>query len=188
MNWLDFVLVLILGVSVIAGLMKGFTRTAVGFVALIAAVFCGLWFYGLPAAWVREYLSSQQLANFAGFMAIFVVVLLLGAAVEFGLWKLMKAANLSWVDRLAGGGFGVFRGVLMGAVVVTAFMAFAPKAPPVSVAHSRVAPYVMHAARGIVAAAPREVKDGFRNSYERVREMWSGAVRKENAKIPSGQI
>ncbi len=182
MNWLDFVLVLVLGLSVVAGLAKGFTRTAIGFVALIAALFCGLWFYGLPAAAVREYLSSQQLANFFGFTIIFVGILLIGALVEFGVAKLMKIANLSWLDRLAGGAFGVFRGVLVGAVFVTAFMAFAPKAPPASVAHSRVAPYVMHAARAIVAAAPREVKDGFRNSYERVRVMWTDAVRQRHAK------
>jgi hypothetical protein len=67
---------------------------------------------------------------------------------------------------------------LFGAVVITAFMAFAPKAPPSSVAHSRVAPYVMHAARAVVAAAPHEVKTGFANSYDRVKELWSDAVRK----------
>jgi membrane protein required for colicin V production len=177
-NWLDIVLVAILAVTVISGVRRGFTRTAVGFVALIAALFCGLWFYGIPAAWVREYLSSQQLANFAGFAVIFVGVTVLGALAGWGLSKLLKVAHLSALDRLAGGAFGVLQGILAGAVVVTAFMAFAPKAPPQSVAHSRVAPYVMHAARAVVAAAPHEVKTGFRNSYDRVKELWSDAVRK----------
>jgi membrane protein required for colicin V production len=186
-NWLDFVLVLVLAVSMIAGLSKGFTRTAIGFVSFILALFLGLWFYGLPAAAVREYLSSQQLANFAGFMSIFLAVMVAGALIEYGVYKFMKAVNLSWLDRLAGGAFGIIRGVLVGAALVTAFMAFAPKAPPVSVAHSRVAPYVMHTARAMVAAAPREVKDGFRNSYERVRTIWSDAVRGREASLKQGR-
>lgn len=188
MNWLDFVLILVVGVSVITGLSKGFARTAIGFVSLILALFLGLWFYGIPAAVIREYLSSQQLANFAGFMAIFIGVLLLGALVEFGVYKLMKITHLSWLDRLAGGAFGVFRGVLIGAAVVTAFMAFAPKSPPASVAHSRVAPYVMYTARAMVAAAPREVKDGFRNSYDRVRVLWSDAVRSREANLKASHL
>ena len=174
MNWLDVVLIAILAVSVILGFLKGFTRAAIGLVTLILAVFCGLWFYGMPAGVLREYVSSQQLANFIGFMLIFLVVLLGGGLIGWGIAKLMKVAKISWLDRLAGGAFGVVRGVLLGAVLVTAFMAFAPKTPPVSVAHSRVAPYVMHAARVVVAAAPHEVKNGFRNSYSRIRELWNG--------------
>lgn len=174
MNWLDFVLIAILAVSVVAGLLKGFTRAAIGLVTLILAVFCGLWFYGMPAGFLREYLSSQQLANFVGFMVIFVVVLLAGGLIGWGISKLMKVARISWLDRLAGCAFGVVRGVLLGAALVTAFMAFAPKSPPASVAHSHVAPYVMHAARVVVAAAPHEVKNGFRNSYSRIKELWSG--------------
>lgn len=174
MNWLDVVLIAILAVSVVAGLLKGFTRAAIGLVTLVLAVFCGLWFYGMPAAFLREYLSSQQLANFTGFMLIFVAVLLAGGLIGWGISKLMKVAKISWLDRLAGGAFGVLRGVLVGAVLVTVFMAFAPKSPPASVAQSHVAPYVMHAARVVVAAAPHEVKNGFRNSYARIKELWDG--------------
>lgn len=172
MNWLDVVLIAIVGVSFAAGLVKGFTRAAIGLVTLILALFCGLWFYGIPAGFFREYLSSQELANFVGFMLIFAVLMIAGSLIGWGIGKLLKAVKLSWLDRLAGGAFGVVRGVLVGAAFVTALMAFAPKGPPASVARSEVAPYVMHAARVVVAAAPHEVKTGFRNSYERIRELW----------------
>ncbi len=175
MNWLDILLLVIIGASVVAGIAKGFARAVTGVVAMLLGLFCGLWFYGIPGGWLREYLSSQQLANFLGFMLIFVGFLVAGGLVAALLARALKIAHLSGMDRLAGGAFGTLRGVLVAAAVVTAIMAFAPKSPPQSVAHSSVTPYVMYGARAMVAAAPREVKDGFRNSYERVKEIWSGA-------------
>ncbi len=187
-NWLDILLLVILAASILGGLAKGFARTGLGLMALLLGLFCGLWFYRMPANWLREYLSSQQLANLIGFLIILTGFILAGALLGALLSRVLKAAQLSWLDRLAGGAFGALQGVLLAAALITAFIAFAPKAPPNSVANSRVAPYVVHAARAIVAAAPREVKDGFRNSYERVKEMWSHGVHKTARKLPSETI
>ena len=67
-------------------------------------------------------------------------------------------------------------------------MAFAPGArantPPDSVAHSRLAPLVVGAARVFVAAAPREMKDGFRRSYEQVKSYWDNTLKKGIHSLP----
>jgi membrane protein required for colicin V production len=99
---------------------------------------------------------------------IFVLVVLAGAAIAALIEKMMKLARLTWLNRLLGGVFGIVRGVLVGAALVLVLMAFSSKLPPESVAGSGLAPYVMGAAKLMADAAPREVRDGFRRSYEKL--------------------
>ena len=178
MNWLDFVLGLILLLSVIGGLRAGLIREVIGLAALVLGLFCGLWFYGLPAAWVAPYFSSKQLANGIGFFLIFGGIVSLGALVTWLLEKVLKAAKLTWLNRLLGGVFGVLRAALVGTVIIMGLMAFSEKPPPRSVAHSRLAPHMVDAARVMAALAPYEVKEGFRQSYEKVKQFWAEAVKK----------
>ena len=64
-------------------------------------------------------------------------------------------------------------------------MAFSPKPPPRSVVQSRLAPYVIDAAHVCAYLAPREVREGVRQSYEsqeawrKVKQAWE-EVRSKN--------
>jgi membrane protein required for colicin V production len=106
--------------------------------------------------------------------------------------RFMRNVGLSWMDRLLGAGFGVLRGLLFATALVMILMAFTPGpvtgAPPRSVVSSRFAPYVLEAARVVVAMAPHEVKTGFRDSYDRVKEMWQNAIRKGVRDLPAQEL
>ena len=184
MNWLDFILAAVLVISIVNGLKEGFARTAIGFGAFILALFCGLWFYGLAGARLEEYLGSTQAANLIGFLVIFIGILILGALAGHLLDRVLKAAQLSWLNRLLGGLFGFVRGALVAAVIVLGAMAFPAKEPPRAVTNSRLSPYVIDTARVMVALAPREVKDAFANSYERIQKIWSDTLQKGIRRIP----
>ncbi len=170
MNWLDVVFGIILLLCVIGGLRKGIARTGIGFGALILGLLCGFWFYGTAAQFVGSFVSSRPLANLIGFLAIFVAVLALGGLLTALLERLLKFAHLSWLNRLLGGAFGAVRGILTCAVLVLGLMVFCSKPPPHAVAHSRIAPYIMGAAHVMAYAAPREVREGFHHSYEKLRQ------------------
>jgi membrane protein required for colicin V production len=89
------------------------------------------------------------------------------------------------MDRLLGAGFGLVRGLLICIAVVLALLAFTPgKSTPNAVVHSKVAPYVIDAARVFAAAAPHELKDGFRKSYEQVKTIWGNALKKGIRELP----
>jgi len=178
LNWLDIVLLLVLGLSLIGGLKKGIAREIIGLIAAIVAFVCGLWFYGSAGSFLLPYVSHKGVANFIGFLGVFLGVVLLGTGVGFLLKMLLKWAGLSWLDRLMGGVFGILRGILFSIVLVLALMAFTPAPPPSSVVRSRLAPYVIDAAHICPNMAPREVKDGVAASYEKVKAAWAEAVRK----------
>lgn len=178
MNWLDVVLVLILGSSAVWGIAKGFARLVVGFLAAIVGFFCGLWFYGMAGAFLLPYVSHKGVANFIGFLLIFFGAVLLGALLGRLLSLLFKWAGLSWLDRLLGGAAGFLRGFVFAIALLLALLAFSPKPPPRSVVESRLAPYVIEAAHICAYMAPHEVREGVKQSYQKVKEAWSEAVRK----------
>ncbi len=188
MNWLDPLLLLVIGLSVLAGLLRGFARASFGLISVVAGVLCALWFYPLVGSWLDEKVHSVQTANLVAFFLIFAAVIALGGLVGALLAKLLSLVHLSWLDRLLGGAFGLVRGILMAAVIVLAIMTFSSKPPPRAVTHSRVAPYVMETARGLAAAAPHQVKEGFRQSYDKVREFWDTRVKKRVHKLPESSI
>jgi len=185
MNWLDIVLLIVLVGSVVTSFSTGLAREVVGLVSMVAALVLAIWFYGSAGSILLPYVSSPGIAHFCGFLIVFVGVLVAGALIGRVLGRMMKAAGLSFVDRLLGAGFGVVRGLLISIAFVLALLAFTPgKAPPNAVVHSRVAPYVIDAARVCAAIAPRELKDGFRKSYEQVKSIWGSALKKGIRELP----
>lgn len=188
MNWLDYVLAVLVASSVLAGLIKGFARSVVGLAAVVIGLMCGLWFYGVAGAFFYEYLSSRRLAHLMGFLIIFFGVVLAGMLVGAVLARLLKWAKLGWLDRLMGAAFGLVRGVLVAAAIVLALAAFAPKPPPRSVAGSRLAPYMLETGRLIVSAAPYEVREGFRESYERLKQFWGEMLKKRARDLPGEKL
>jgi len=173
MSWIDLVLALVIASSVLTGFAAGFARVAVGFAALVVGMLCGFWFYGIVAAYVIDYVTSPAIANLIGFFVILIGVLILGAIIGRILAKFFKWVGLSWLDRLLGGAFGIVRGFLIAAVIVTVLLAFSPSPPPPSVVSSRLLPYVINVSDVLAAVTPREIKDSFYATKDRVKAVWS---------------
>ncbi len=182
MNWIDLLLILVIGGSLLAGLTAGFARVGVGFAAMIVGMFCGFWFYGIVAAYVIDYVSSAAIANLIGFFVILIVILMLGAITGQILAKFFKWVGLSWLDRLLGGVFGIVRGFVIAAAMVTVLLAFAPSPPPRSVVDSGLLPYVINVSNILAALTPREIKDSFYATKDKVKAVWSA----HNARRPDG--
>jgi membrane protein required for colicin V production len=186
-NWLDFVLAIVIAFSVWRSFARGLTREVIGLVSVVVGILLAAWLYGTVGALVEPHVSSHSLANLCGFLIVFVGVMLLGSLVSWVLSKLLKITGLSFFDRLLGAAFGVVRGLLIAAALVMAMLAFAPEAKADAVANSRLAPYVIGAARVFVAAAPREMKDGFHKSYEQVKNRWAETLKKGIQKVPKDE-
>lgn len=173
MNFLDFLLVVIVGYSIFAGFRAGFARVSIGFAATIVGILCGFWFYRIPGAFLEDYLRSATAANLLGFFAVFALVVLLGGLLAKVLSTAFKWVGLSWLDRLMGAGFGFVRGTVLAVAVVTVVTAFAPSPPPEFIVHSKVMPYAAAAGNVFASLAPRELKDGYHESLARMRDIWN---------------
>ncbi len=188
LNWLDIAIVALVGVSTVEGVAKGFARVGVGLAAAVAGVVLGIWFYGAVGYYFLPYVSSRGIANFIGFLIIFTGCLVAGALAGKLLAVLFRWAGLSWMDRTLGAAFGFVRGLLGAIALVLILMAFSSRPPPKSVAESRYAPYLIGAAEVIAEFAPREVRDGFLASYEKLKEFWEKAGAQEKIRLPEVEI
>jgi len=172
-TWIDVLLLLVIGFSVLSGFMAGFARVGIGFAATILGILCGFWFYGIAAEPLLDYVSSRTIANLVGFFIIFIGVVLIGAVVSRVLARFFKWVGLSWFDRLLGSAFGLMRGALIAVALATVLLAFAPKPPPRSIVESKTMPYVIDASNILAALTPHEVKDAFRETKEKLKKLWS---------------
>jgi membrane protein required for colicin V production len=185
MNWLDVLLILILVASVVTSFRKGLSREVIGLVSVVAALILAAWMYGSAGALVAPYVSSPSLAHFIGFALVFVGVMAVGGLVSFAVGRFLRVTGLSFFDHVLGAVFGLARGIVIGVALLMAMMAFSPSgAPPSSVIHSRVAPYVAGGAQVISTMAPHEVREGFRKTYAEVKAAWDKTFEKGTRKLP----
>ena len=187
MNWLDFVFVIFLVVFAFQGLAEGFSRLIVGLVATIAGLLIASWCYAVPAAWLVPYVSSKAIANVLGFVLIFVLIQILGGVIGLILSKLFKWTGLGWLDRLLGFAFGAVKAVIVGIVLVLILTAFPIKPVPDSVSHSQVAPYLIDGAHALTYMAPHELRQSFRETYDRIRDFWRKQMPKEKPDTEKSQ-
>lgn len=188
MNWLDVVLLLIIGYCVFSSFRKGMVRQALGVVTVVTALLAGFWLYGTAGSYLASWTSSRHVADFLGFVLVFVGVLVLGGLVGFVMGKFLKVTGLSVVDRLLGAVIGLVEGGLVSVALLTAMMAFSTgEGPPSAVVHSRVAPYVLVGARGAAALAPHGLKTGFRTRYSQVKAVWARTVEKGTGGVSEAQ-
>jgi membrane protein required for colicin V production len=187
MNWLDFVLALILLASGVAGLRRGFSRQIIGLISGVLALLLGIWFYGTVGFYLLPYASSRTLANAGGFAVVFCGVLLLGALVSYAVGRFVAVTGLSMVDHLLGACLGLLRGLVFAIAIILGVMAFSRgDKPPDAIVNSRMAPYIVDAARTVVSMAPHDLREGFRRTYAQVKAAWSEALEKGIHRLPNG--
>ena len=126
MNWLDWILLVVIAGSIIASFRTGFSRELIGLISMIVALFCSLWFYGSAGAFLLPYVSSKEIAHLCGFLIVFLGVLIAGAIIGVLFSRLVKAAGLGLFDRILGAGFGAVRGLLFAVALILAIVAFSP--------------------------------------------------------------
>lgn len=183
MSLLDLLVVIVVGSSVAAGLVAGFARVGIGFIAAILGVVFGFWFYGIPAGWVHRYLHSVAASNLIGFLLVFWAILAIGALFAKVTSKLFKWTGLSWLDRLLGGVFGLVRGALIAVVMIAVLLAFTPRPMPNWMVKSEVLPYAMEASSAIASLAPSAIKSAFRESMLELRRLWDQQLIESREKL-----
>ena len=164
MNWVDYLVLFFLGLSVLAGFREGFIRLGIGFIALVVGFLAATWMYGLAADPVMPYVHSRMFANFIGFNVIFFSVLFAGAVLAGIIARAFKLVGLSFFDRMLGALFGGIRGALVVTVATMCIMAFAPGAIPAKFRTSRSGPYIITASRYLSSVAPYELKNAIQRT------------------------
>jgi membrane protein required for colicin V production len=183
MSLFDLLLIVIVGSSVIAGFAAGFARVGIGFLAAILGTLFGFWFYGIPAAWIRSFISSKGISDVLGFLVVFFGFLLAGGILGRIVSKFFKWTGLSWLDRLLGAAFGFIRGSLIAAAFVAVILAFTPKPTPNWMLDSKTLPYAVGASNMLASLAPRSIRQAFDEQLDDIRKGWDQQLRQGREKL-----
>lgn len=156
LNTLDIVFLAVTLISIFLGVLKGFIRELFSLVFLVIAVVLGFLFYYQAGTFFLKYLGNRDISNFAGFVSIFVLVLIVGAVVTYFIKKILTVGPLKSVDRILGGVFGLLRGMLISGIIVFGLIAF-----PVNddlLLKSKLSPYVISTVEVFLKLLPDQVR------------------------------
>ena len=127
MVWIDWVIVIVMAVSVISGLSQGFFRSACGLAGLLIGLEVASWNYGRVSAVLLPIFRVKAISDAVGFILIAVLVLAIFAVIGALLAKAFKLIGLGCLDGLAGDAFGFFQGIILVTLGILAIVAFFPE-------------------------------------------------------------
>lgn len=167
-NWVDWVLAVIVVVSIAFAVRKGFVRELISLAAVVVGLILAAIEYHRAGAWFEDLTKSHQVALACGFLAVFVAVLIVGGIVSLLARVLIRTAGVEWFDRFMGAVFGLIRGVIVDSIFLMILLAFSIK--PAAVSRSQLAPYVSAGARVIAFVMPKDLKDDFYAGFQKFRQ------------------
>jgi membrane protein required for colicin V production len=113
MAWVDYILLGIIGLSVLVGGLRGFVKEVFSLAVWIAAFLVAMQFSGVVAEQLPQSVSLPSARSALAFGGLFLAVLLVGGLLTFLVGQLVEKTGLSGTDRLLGGVFGALRGLVL---------------------------------------------------------------------------
>jgi len=157
MNILDLLFILILFFSVFFGLFRGLVRELFSLIFLIAALVVAFFYYQEAGLLLNGWIDNRDLANFAGFLLVLVLVAAAGSLITHLIGKYLVVGPLKAMDRLLGAVFGLLRGVLLAGLVIYSFLVFPLNQELLN--HSQLAPHLVRVIIVGIKVLPPSVRD-----------------------------
>jgi len=118
MNWVDFVFIGIIGLSVLLSVWRGFFKEALALFTWVAALVVAFTFYEPAGELLSGFVTSPTVRYGIGFAVLFLAVLILGAILTYLFSQLVTKTGLTGTDRALGVVFGLARGVVIVVLLV----------------------------------------------------------------------
>lgn len=118
MQWIDWAILIVIGLSAGMSLLRGFVREALSLTGWILAFFIAKGFYQEFSSLLESYIETPSLRYAVSWAALFLLTLTISGLINYILGQLIEKAGLSGMDRIMGMAFGALRGVLLAAVAV----------------------------------------------------------------------
>ena len=118
LTWIDIALLTILGLSAVVGVWRGLVSEVMALAVWIAAFWLAMAAGPSISTMFEPYVDAPTARWALGYAAVFIATLSVGGLATWLIGKLVKSTGLSGTDRILGLGFGLFRGLAVGSVLV----------------------------------------------------------------------
>jgi membrane protein required for colicin V production len=165
---LDWLILLIVGASVVLALSQGFIAELFSMGGAVLGLLGAAWGYSLLTPLFQNFVRLTPLAQLLSFLTIFIALFAAMGMAGRLLSHAAKETGMRWVDRLMGAAFGLVRGVAIAAVLVLAFATFSPDSRVV--AGSTLGRHLLGAARLASWLAPSDLRERFHQGAAQMRQ------------------
>jgi len=170
MNPIDILFLVVLGAGVVYGLVKGFARIAIGTAGLAVSVALALRLADRGPEWFSGVFASRQVAMLAAFVAVLTGGLVVTGLVAWLAGKLIRAAELTWMDRLVGAAVGFLGGVFLLSALLVGITSFLPPGSRV-IRESRVVPVVLRVMDAAATILPPRMERAWRERRDALGDL-----------------
>ncbi|MFN8240284.1 MAG: CvpA family protein [Bacteroidales bacterium] len=130
MNYIDIIILIIVGAAMVRGFINGFVRELASLLALILGIWGAIRFSSFTAAKLYDYFDMT--GHYVGIIAFIITFMIIVVLIHFvGLiaTKIIELASLGFLNRLLGIVFGLFKSVLILSVVLVVLNAIDVRRP-----------------------------------------------------------
>ncbi|MDX8396858.1 MAG: CvpA family protein [Mariprofundaceae bacterium] len=125
MNFFDYILIGIVGLSMLLSLWRGFIREIISLIGLVAAFLIASRSSAVTGNFLNQWIPNSTTADIAGFVLVFVTIMILTGLIGALIRKLVDMADLTATDRTLGMFFGIARGLLLIALTFLIYTSYA---------------------------------------------------------------
>ena len=128
MTSFDYIVLLIIGLSVLLSILRGGLRELLSLAGWVVAFYVGRTYTSLLIPLLPTGIPSESLKVLAAFLILFLATLLVMSLISITFSQLLKKIGLGWFNRFLGGLFGLVRGlIIVGILVLLAGLTNIPK-------------------------------------------------------------
>ncbi len=124
MNWLDFVIVIVVAGFVLSAYSAGLIREVMTLVATLLGIIIAGILYDNLAEDVLVFVDDKDAAQAVSFLVLFGSVYLIGQISAIVLKRGASLLMLGWADHLGGAAFGFLKGLVVIQVLLIVFAAY----------------------------------------------------------------
>lgn len=118
MTSFDYVVLTIIGLSIILSVMRGLLREVLAIMGWVAAFYVAKTYANEILPMMPVAIPTEPLRILAAFLVLFLATLLVASLLAIALSAIFKKIGLGWLNRLLGAAFGLARGVLIVCIIV----------------------------------------------------------------------
>lgn len=167
-NLIDIFIVVVLSITLILGIWKGFLRSLAGLASLVVGVVLAARYYPVVEPYLGKISSlDPQISMILSMVIIFVAVQAVFVVIRRILDALIDVTRLGWLDRTLGALIGLGAGFLVISAVVEMLLFGFPEWPMLR--DSKLVRPVDQLARKAVTLAPKGAQDQLQSLIEKLK-------------------